>query len=233
MDWIFYSAVMFVGSVVYYLLVKKVQDLGVDRYLYMATTSIVPAIAYALIGLIDGQSFIMSPLGFLIIFINAAFLNYFGSITGFIGIKTAPNAGYSVIIQKSYAIYTSILAVFLFDSELPFYKVLAILIILFFTGLIVIERSNEKFKIGKWVVYSFIAFLLFGGTTIAAKYAAKIGEDPNIFLFWVMLVTASISIVEALRNKSKITIKLNTKIIIWLFLMSASRFSTGAKIYLR
>ena len=143
MDWIFYSAVMFVGSVVYYLLVKKVQDLGVDRYLYMATTSIVPAIAYALIGLIDGQSFIMSPLGFLIIFINAAFLNYFGSITGFIGIKTAPNAGYSVIIQKSYAIYTSILAVFLFDSELPFYKVLAILIILFFTGLIVIERSNE------------------------------------------------------------------------------------------
>ena len=37
-----------------------------------------------------------------------------------------------------------------------------------------------------------------------------------------MLVTASISIVEALRNKSKITIKLNTKIIIWLFLMSAS-----------
>lgn len=222
MDWIIYSAVMFVFSIIYYLIIKKIQNLGIDQYVYMTANSIVPIFLFGILSLSSGKTFVMSQMGFIIVLITAILLNYFGSIAGYQGIKSAPNTGYSVIIQKSYALYTTFAAVLLFNSELPLYKLLGVLIIILFTCLIMIEKSNKKFVINKWFWYSLLAFFLFGGTTIAAKYIALIGDDPNVYLFWVMVCTAIISLVSYLKNKSKVITKFNPNIIFWLFVMSLS-----------
>lgn len=222
MDWIFFSAVMFVSSIVYYLLVRKVQNIGVGKDQYMIVNHIIPAVIFGGIVILDGKSLMMSELGFLIAIINAFIFGYMGNIAGYYGIKYAPNTGYSVVIQKSYAIYTAVLAVFLFGAELPFYKIIGILIILAFTGFIIIDRNAKKIVIGKWVVYSLIAFLLFGGTTISAKYIGLIHEDQARYLFWVMILILIPSVIEYLRKKKKETFKLDRKSLIWLLLMSSA-----------
>lgn len=222
MNWIAYSAIMFVGSVVYYLIVKKVQRIGVDKAIYMAANSLVPLVLYLILALIGGENFIMTPLSFIISIGTAFILNYIGTLAGYQAIKSAPNTGYSVIIQKSYAVYTSLVSVLLFGSELPGSKYLSILIIVLFTALIIIEKKKgEKFKIGKWVWLSFLAFFLFGGTTLAAKQVALNGDNPTVYLFWVMLFTVAISVFQLLRSPSLSKIsKLPGKTILWLFFMS-------------
>ena len=97
---ILYSAVMFVGSIVYYLLVKKVQKLGVEKNLYMLINSIVPIFLFLALSLLNTGTLQLSFKGYLIAIFTAMILNYIGSVAGFMGIKKAPNSGYSVIIQK-------------------------------------------------------------------------------------------------------------------------------------
>lgn len=175
-----------------------------------------------LIAIYSDGSLMLSSTGLVIVLFNALALNYFGSIAGFNGIKKAPNSGYSVIIQKSYAIWTTIASVFLFNSELPLYKVGAIVLILLFTSIIVVERNGKRFVVGEWFWYSILAFFLFGGTTITAKYIQVIGDSPNVYIFWVMLITSIISIVEYIRHRKESTVNLDRTIILWLLAMSLS-----------
>ncbi len=221
MNWVIYSAIMFFGSISYYLVVKKVQNLGVNKDLYMLINSIVPTLLFLVLSLIIKGNLNISWVGFIIAAFTAFILNYFGSVTGYLGIKDAPNAGYSVIIQKSYAIYTTVISVWLFNSEFSLYKIFGIALTLVFTAIISVEKSEKKFKVGKWVIYSLISFLLFGGTTITAKYINIIGDDPNIYMFWVMLMTVLISTVPFIKSKQKISLKENKNQLLWLFLMSA------------
>lgn len=221
MTWIAYSTVLFVGSVTYYLLVKKIQKLGVNRTLYMAINYLMPLVLYFALILISGKSFVMSPLGFLVTLLSAILFNYIGTIIAFKAVESAPNIGYSVIIQKSYAIYTSIASVFLFGSELPIYKFFAILLILFFTGLIAIDVNvKKKASIGKWAWLSFIVFFLFGGITLSSRYAVILGEDPLVFLFWVILTSAVISVFQYLKENKGKWPKVDEKTLLWLFAMS-------------
>jgi len=222
MNWILYSVIMFLGSIAYYLIVKHVQKLGIDKYVYMAVNSIIPLFLFLGIALVNKDSLMMSTNGFILAFIAAIILNYFGSYFGFLGIKFAPNAGYSVIIQKSYTLYTSVFAIFLFGSELPWQKILAIVTIIIFTGVIVIDKTDKTFKIGKWVWYSLAAFFLFGLTTIFSKYISLWGESPAVYLFWVMLGTTVVSWVQYYINRDKVNVKINFKLVLWLIIMSTS-----------
>lgn len=188
----------------------------------MIANQIVPIILYGAIVLNLNISFGLSLWGWVIVFFNAIILNYIGSIAGFIGIKESPNSGYSVIIQKSYALWTTVVSVFLFNSEFPLFKIFGILLILVFTAIISVEKIEKKFVIGKWFWYSLLAFFLFGGTTITARYIAILGDNPTVYLFWVMVVTTIVAIIDYLKNIKNIEFKFDKNIILWLFAMSSA-----------
>jgi len=219
-NWIIYSAVMFFGSIIYYLIVKKVQQLGADKHTYMAVNSIVPTILFLLLALTTSDTLMLSLKGFVLAFLGATVLNYFGSYFGYLGIEKAPNAGYAVIIQKSYALYTSILSVVLFNSELPFSKVLAILLIIVAAGFVIVDKKDGKFKFGSWVWYSIATFFLFGMTTVFAKYISLWGDSTMAYLFWLLLGTTVMSWIRYYFNRKRVSTKLDKKMILWLIAMS-------------
>lgn len=118
MNWIILSTIMFFSSIVYYLSIKKAQILGIDSKIYMVVNFFIPTLFYLFLAYKQGISLFVPPMILLGIIITRGIINYYGSIAGFMGMKEAPNSGYSVIIQKSYSVFTSISAVFLFHSEL-------------------------------------------------------------------------------------------------------------------
>lgn len=211
MNWIVYSGIMFVSSIGYYLIVKKVQELEIGKKVYMIANYTFPVFLFLLLTLANGNSLKMSLMGFVLAILTSIVFNYVGTIAGYIGVKKAPNAGYSVIIQKSYALYTSFASVILFNSELPAYKLIGVFIIIIFTAFIILEKKGKKFTVGKWFWYSLLAFILFGGILLTSKYAVEIGENPNTFMFWVMLFTLTTSVFDLFRNKKDESINLNMK----------------------
>jgi len=61
-----------------------------------------------------------------------------------VGIQNAPNPGYSLVISKSYVVFTTIVSVIFFNSEISLKKIVAILLIVLFSGVIMFSQKSIK-----------------------------------------------------------------------------------------
>lgn len=143
MPWYGYSALMFLSSNIYYFFVKKSQAAGSSRYQYMIINHLIPLFLFLAMAIANGQNLNIGYKNISLIFVAANLFGFLGAILGYVAIQQAPNAGYSLVVQKGYAVYTSVLAVFLFSSELPLYKFGAILLILAFGAMISIDKPKQ------------------------------------------------------------------------------------------
>lgn len=194
---------MFVSSIVYYLLVKKAQVNGINSKVYMAVNFFIPTLFYLLFAWQQGISLWSPPLIILGIILTRGVVNYYGSIAGYLGMVDAPNAGYSVIIQKSYSVFTAIAAVFLFNSELSPIKYGAIVWTILCTAALSIQPGKKvNLKNYKWLWYSLAAFFAFGVTRLFGKYFAGLGVSTMVLLFWTSFSILIMSIIELIRTKS-------------------------------
>jgi drug/metabolite transporter (DMT)-like permease len=136
---------------------------------------------------------------------TAFFLSYLGQIFSLEGIRKASNPGFSLMIQKSYAIYTAVAAVFLFDAELTLRSILAILIVISFLVLIVKSdgKTNSKSESKEWVRDSFLAFFAFGTNALAANWLLKQGVDPFVRGFYVMIFLSVLFTIDLYRKNLK------------------------------
>jgi drug/metabolite transporter (DMT)-like permease len=203
MNWIVLSAIMFVSSIVYYLLVKKAQMNGIDSKVYMAVNFFVPSLFYVTMAWHQHVSLLM-PIPILIgLILSRGVVNYFGSIAGYLGMKDAPNAGYSVIIQKGYSVFTAIAAVFLFGSELSPIKYVAIVWTILCAAALSIQPGKKvNLTNYKWLWYSLAAFFAFGITRLFGKYYSGLGVSTMAMLFWTSFSILIMSIAEVIRSKS-------------------------------
>ncbi len=218
MNWIIASFLMFFSSIIYYLIIKKAQVEKIESKLYMVANFSIPTLLYFFLARYNNINLVVGVRYIVAIFLISLFLNYIGSVISYFGMIEAPNAGYSVVVQKSYAIYTSIAAIFLFHSPLPLNKFLAILVIVFFTALLTINPSKKlSFKNYRWVVYSFIAFFCFGSLRLGNKLVISLGVPTLTLLFWAMLFTTLISLIDLLINKKSVKTKIDRKSLIILF----------------
>ena len=161
----------------------------------------IPAFLFLFFNIKKGLDIFIHPLSIFYIFIASFIFSYIGSVISYIAINKAPNAGYSLVIQKSYAIFTSIAAIYLFQSSLPLIKFMAILLIVVSTGAISITRGKKlNFKNYLWVIYSVISFFCFGGISLFNKYMVTKGIPPTVVLFWTMVFVSSISIINLIKN---------------------------------
>jgi drug/metabolite transporter (DMT)-like permease len=146
----------------------------------------------------------------LFLFLNAFFLSYIGSSVSYVAISKAPNAGYSLIIQKSYAVYTSIAAIYLFHSTLTVTKFVAILIVLASTAFISISPDKKVKKQNYWwVILSFISFFCFGTLRLTNKMFVSAGVPVIVLLFWTQAFVAFFSTIDYLLHKEKLDLKIH------------------------
>jgi len=106
-------------------------------------------------------------------------------------IALAPNPGYSLVTSKSYVIFTSFLAVPLFGAKLPALALLAIVLIVGFSMLILIDpKKSHHAKSAAWLPMAFGAFFGWGFLSLVAKYFFTHGMTPLIFLLYLSGIVA-------------------------------------------
>lgn len=135
--------------------------------------------------------FELQPIAFFIILIQGIFFSYLGNVFSLKGIQQAPNPGYSLIISKSYVVFTSIASIFLFGASLTLRSSIAIVLIVAFSALIMVSKTSVKKQESSsnlWLLYTFGAFFCWGMLALSSKYLLNIGVPILIRLLYTMII---------------------------------------------
>lgn len=217
MNWILASAIMYCSSVIYYLFVKKAAQEKINYRISNIANFSIPALLFLSINLIGHVNLFPSFTILFYIFLGSLFLSYIGSVASYKAIAIAPNAGYSLIIQKSYAVYTSIVAIFLFDATFSLFKFAAILLTLASTAYISITPGLKVNRANyTWVFLSFVSFFAFGTLRLSNKLIYNLGVPSTVLLFWTMTFVTSFSLIDFLINRRRVDLTVQKTSIITL-----------------
>lgn len=206
MSWIAYSLMMFFSSVALYLTVRKSSLIKTPTYLTNLAMFAIPLMAYVTIGIVNSTNLGITLWQGVVLMVAAVVFAYGGNKASLHAIDIAPNPGYSLVLSKSYVLFTTLVAVTLLGADITLQKVLAILIIVAFSALIMINpKSAKKVKSEKWVLLSFGAFFAWGMLSLSSKYLFNNGVDTIAFLIYLYtLVTFCIIFIDKVKiNKIK------------------------------
>lgn len=196
---------MFLSSVVLYLFVRKSNQLKTPQQLNNLAMFLIPVIVYLFISMNTNVRFELKPLEYFIIIIQGIFFSYLGNVFSLKGIEYAPNPGYSLIISKSYVVFTAIASIFLFSAPLSTKSVIAIIFIVGFSALIMVDRSKEKSNSNKlWLPYTIGAFFCWGMLALSSKYLLNLGVPILTRLIYSMVIVTFLILSEIKVRKVKI-----------------------------
>ncbi len=163
---------------------------------------LVPLVVYGLMTLHTSVSFSLTPFQFTLIVIQGVFFSYLGNMFSLKGIEYAPNPGYSLILSKSYVVFTAIASIFLFSAPLTVQSILAIGFIIAFSAVITIDRNkNRENSNPLWLPYTLGAFFCWGFLALSSKYLLDAGVPILTRLVLAMAVTTILIMAEILYKK--------------------------------
>lgn len=203
MNWITASLIMFFSSVVLYLAIRKSALLKVSTQLNNLAMFLFPLPFYIFLGLVTKQNWSITALQGIIILVAAFFFSYLGNLFSLVSIERSPNPGYSLVISKSYVVFTTIIAVFFFQSPLSLQKALAIILIVLFSSLISTSQKTVKKDTNRsWFLLAIGSFFCWGLLSITSKYLFSQGMNTYVFLSYLGCVVSVLIILEALIKKT-------------------------------
>jgi drug/metabolite transporter (DMT)-like permease len=189
MDWIAYSLLMFFSSVALYLTVRKSSLTKIPTYLTNLAMFAVPLVAYIVMGIINHSPLVVPWWQLFILLGIAVIFSYGANKASLHAIEAAPNPGYSLVLSKSYVLFTTIVAILFLGADLTFQKGIAILLIVIFSAVVMInKRTAKKAKTEKWVILSFAAFFGWGMLSLSSKYLFNQGLDTITFLIYLYAI---------------------------------------------
>lgn len=225
-SWIIYSMLMFISSVVMYLISRKLQLDNVDNRLVALIFGPLALPLLVIYNLVIGQNFAISLDKFLLIGIAALLFSYLGFRFSTNATKMAPNAGFSLIIQKSFAPYTALMGILLFGQTITVQGVIGIALVIIFTGVMLTgdRKVGPKQEVdktqNKWVLYSFISFFLFGSLSITGKYFTSQGIAPNLLAFYNFVFVGIAFTIDYRKALKPENLKILKKSQIWLLFIA-------------
>jgi len=229
MDWILASLLMFTSSVAMYLLLRKNQLRKVPNTINNLSLFAIPAFAFFFYNIFSGTSLSITPYHLLLVFLTALLFAYLGNVLSLKGNLLAPNIGYSLLISKSFVIYTTILAVIWFKSQLSLRSVFAIIIVIAFSALIILSDKVKASHVkgNSWVLYSLGAFFCWGNLILLSKYIYNLGVPNTVFLFYLHIFVTLFIVIELLIKN----IRLDSVRSNWVPLFFMGIFSTSFNLF--
>lgn len=112
MNWIAAGFLMFFCSVAQYLLIRKSVALKIPSQFTNLAMFAVPLVVFIFMAAGTHTSLSVNWYQFLILVILSIFFSYLGNAISLKSIEYAPNPGYSLVISKSYVVFTSIASIF-------------------------------------------------------------------------------------------------------------------------
>jgi hypothetical protein len=178
MNWIVASFLMFLSAVVMYLLVRYATRIHISAAMQNVSMFIVPLLVYITLATTQRTRLALTPWEWFIMIFAAIVFSYLGSRFSMDSIVESPNPGYSLMISKSYVVMTAIASVFLFHQVLNIKSAVAILLIVGFSSLIMIDprvhQHNIKVK-NRWLPLAIGAFICWGGVGSCVKIFIEYG----------------------------------------------------------
>lgn len=188
---------MVFGSVLLYLTVRKSSILKFPTQFNNLAMFLIPLITYLFIGISAGISYTVTN-NYLVVFaLVAFFLMYLPNITSLKSIEIAPNPGYSLVISKSYVVFTTLISYLLLNGELSNKKIVAILFIIAFSGLITIDPKKTKETSSKlWLPYTLYSFFGWGLLSLSIKYFSLQGFSTLASLTYLYTFVSAYILLE-------------------------------------
>ena len=197
MNWIIASLLMFLSSVALYLCIRKSHSLKTPRQLNNLAMFLVPVLVYMVLTIKNPTSFALKPFEYVLILVSGIFFSYLGNVFSLKGMELSPNPGYSLIISKSYVIFTAIASIFVFSAPLTIKTVIAIILIILFSASITIDRDKNRTTFNKlWLPFTMGAFFCWGFLALSSKYLLNMGVPILTRLILSMLVVTIIILGE-------------------------------------
>lgn len=191
--WLLYAFIMFLASNVLYLSIRLAQKQQIPINFYTIFMFLVPSIIYFVAAWLTDISLLLSREHFFLVMFGAFFWSYLGNHFSQKALLVAPNPGYSLILQKSYVILTTIAAIFLFEAAFSWQKFAAILVILFFSLFVTSSSKQATLKQQPWVYYSLLTHLCLTLGSLLSKYYLNLGLEPFVYLFYTNLFVATLN----------------------------------------
>lgn len=189
MNWIIASILMFLSSVALYLFVRKSNLLKTPQQLNNLAMFLIPVVVYLVLTINTDTRFALKPFEYFLILIQGIFFSYLGNVFSLKGIEYSPNPGYSLIISKSYVVFTAVASIFIFSAPLTIKSVIAILLIIGFSALIMIDKNKNKSDSNKlWLPYTIGAFFCWGLLALSSKYLLNVGVPILTRLIYSMII---------------------------------------------
>lgn len=191
MTWTFYAGMMFIASVVNYLFVRKSSLLKVSNSLVNLAMFGIPLIAFLIMGIVEKVPIVLTWWFIPLLVIIAVGFSYIGNKASLRAIDLAPNPGYSLVLSKSYVLFTTLVAALFMGAEFTWRNAIAILIIVGFSVPIMVTRGGEKkAKHRTWILLSFVSFFAWGFLSLSSKWLFTMGLNPMTFLIYLYVIVA-------------------------------------------
>lgn len=206
MNWIVAGFLVFASSVAMYLLVRKCNSLKVPLIYQNLTMYIIPLVFYVLFAQISHTSLQVNMYELSILILISIFCSYLGNIFSLKSIEYAPNPGYSLIIQKSYVVFTTMVAVLFLHGHITLRSGLAILLIVASSAVVMIgkPKTDQSHVRKSWLPYAFGAFFCFGMLAIMSKYLLDLGVPVYARLIYLAAIVSGLILVEFFVTKRKV-----------------------------
>lgn len=193
---------MFLSSVALYLFIRKSNSLKIPQQLNNLAMFLIPLVVYLILTINTDTRFALKPSEYFLLLMQGIFFSYLGNAFSLKGIEYSPNPGYSLIISKSYVVFTAVASVFIFNSPLTVKAVIAIIFIIAFSALIMIDKSKNKSELNKlWLPYTIGAFFCWGLLALSSKYLLNVGVPILTRLIYSMTIVTVLILGEMMIKK--------------------------------
>ncbi len=203
MHWIVAGLLMFISSVGVYLLIRRATLSGMPLSVQNFASFIVPLFLYIPLAVVSRTSFVVSWYQLLVLAISAVLFSYLGSRLSFLSLKYAPNPGYSLVLSKSYVVFTTLFALIFFRSVLTVQAAIAIGLIVLFSAFIMIDPKATQAKRSRpvWLPLAVGTFVCWGMLAISSKYLLDIGVPIYARLVYMMSVVSAFILADMRRER--------------------------------
>mgnify|MGYP001571468519 FL=1 len=199
---------MFGCSVAQYLLIRRSIVLKIPSQFTNFAMFIVPLVLYIGMAVSTQTDLSVSWYEFFILVILAVFFSYMGNAISLKSIEYAPNPGYSLVISKSYVVFTSIASIFLFNSSLTIRSALAIILLVVCSAIISINKKgtvSPSHVRPIWLPLSIGAFFCWGMLALFSKYLLDIGVPIISRLVYVAAIVSVLNYADMKKENVSIT----------------------------
>lgn len=205
MNWIIAGALVFISSVVMYLLIRKCNLLKIPIIFQNLVMFIIPLVFYLIFAKATYTSVIVTPYELIVLVITSIICSYIGNMLSLKSIEYAPNPGYSLIIQKSYVVFTTIIALIFLQGELTIRTGIGILLIVGCSALVMIgkPKTDQSHVRKSWLPYAIGAFFCFGMLAIMSKYLLDLGVPVYTRLIYLAATVSGFILLEMIIKKQK------------------------------